>query len=102
MIANSLRLATKASAFPTGNPPEHYSARLICNRHFEPVQFLFHQVESIISNLVIGTHGKNGLAPRLQYGTAHFSGGDLPRDCSVRVAGSEAHVEFLAHGIRNR
>ena len=30
--------------------------------HFEPVQFFFYLMESIVSDLVVGTHGENGAA----------------------------------------
>ena len=37
------------------------SRRLPCARHFEPVQLLLDAMKGIVPDLVVGTHGENGL-----------------------------------------
>ena len=37
--------------------------------HFEPVQFLFDEMERVVADLAAGTHGDNGLPRRLKRST---------------------------------
>src|SRR5262245_52152781 len=50
------------------------SSLLTTGCHFEPIQFLFHQMKGIVADFLVCTHGENGLPGGPKCRTMDFAG----------------------------
>ena len=78
-LAYARQPTQKSREFPTRSARVLLPVPAAC--HFEPVQFLLDAVERIVADLVVGTHGENGLARCLK---------GRPMDCPVSGAAGVA------------